>query len=308
VEIAVYENDKPIYISGFQLLSASHKNTLARALEKVNRKLKWDTIVNQITVQSLSRIRNGEQVIVLDGKSNLSKPEYLVYPLAIKNNANIFYADRSSAKSLFMMFLDILLSSGWVSNPFGLGILRHYKVLFLDWENDASTVGWQEQCLANGMEIEWLDIAYWHCSLPLAKCLPQIQKKINEIGADVIIIDSLGLATGGNLNDSEPALNFYNALRQLPVTPLIIAHTAKDVNNKRKTVYGNAFYENLARCIWELHKYQEEGSSELKLSLYNRKSPPFSGFHPPLGFEFKFDGDKTHVSLCEPREDERNEN
>jgi hypothetical protein len=305
VEIAVYENEKPIYISGYKLLSVSHKDNLARSLKKLNTKLNWDVIINQITIQCLSRIRMGDPLVVLNNELGSVKPEYLLTPLFVANNINIIYADRSSAKSLFMTFVDILLTLNWESNPFGLQSGKEHVVLFIDWENDPNTVGWQKQCLIRGMGMEWLDIHYLHCSIPLVKCLSSIQQKINEIGADVIIIDSLGVAIGGNLNDSEPALNFFSALRQLPVTPLIIAHTAKDKNNSRKTVYGNAFYENLARSIWELSKSQQVGSNELILSLYQRKSPPFSGYHNPLGFRFVFDADKTLVNICEPQNDVR---
>jgi hypothetical protein len=307
VEIAVYEKEKPIYISGYKLLSISHKESLSRALKNINDKLKWATIVNQITVQCLSRIRNGEPLVILNNEVCSAKPEYLFYPLFVKNNANIIFADRSSAKSLFMTFVAILLTLHWEDNPYGFVIPRENRVLFLDWENDSNTVGWQKQCLARGIGSEWLDLPYLHCTMPLVKCLPQIQQKINEVGADTIIIDSLGVAVGGNLNDTEPAMNFYGALRQLPVTPLIIAHTSKDKENKRKTVYGNAFYENLARSIWEVNKYQVRGSREMILSLYQRKSPPFSGYCDPLGYQFVFDGDKTLVNISEARGDERDE-
>ena len=308
VEISVYEKEKPLYISGYKLLSVSHKESLARVLKKVNTNFSWDTIVNQITVCCLAKIREGEPIVYLGNDLDIQRPEHLVEPLFVKNNVNIVYADRSSAKSLFMTFIDVILSLGWFDNPYGLGVVnKTCKVLFLDWENDKQTVGWQVQCLLNGLGLGGFELAYLHCSQPLIKCLPQIQQKINEVGADVVIIDSLALAVGGNTNDSEPALNFYGALRQLPVTPLIIAHTAKDKSNTRKTVYGNAFYENLARSIWEASKNQVPGTSELILSLYQRKSPPFSGYHAPLGFRFKFDGDNTYVNLCEALPDPRNE-
>ena len=106
-----------------------------------------------------------------------------------------------------------------------------------------------------------------------------IQNKIQETHTDVVIIDSLGASVGADLNATEPAFQFFTALRQLPVTPLIIAHTAKDINNKRKTVYGNAYYSNEARVTWEITKQQEPDSSELTISLFNRKPAPFTGIH-----------------------------
>jgi hypothetical protein len=305
VELAIYENEKPIYISGYKLLSISHKESLSRALGKLKSGLKWEIIVNQITVQCLSRIRNGESVVYISDQRVIDKPKYLIEPLFVENNVNIIYGDRSSAKSLFMTFIDLMFYFEWEYNPFGLSLSGKHTALFLDWENDSNVTSWQTKCLALGVEVESFSLPYLHCSKPLIKCLSHIQQKINEVGADVIIIDSLGVAVGGNLNDTEPALNFFSALRQLPVTPLIIAHNAKDMNNKIKTVYGNAFYENLSRSIWEVVKTQGINSPELVLTLHHRKSPPFSSYHRPLGFKFKFDADRTVVSLCEAQEDKR---
>ncbi len=308
-EISVYEKDRPIYISGFKLLSISHKESLARALNKVRKmeSCQWETVINQLTVKCLSKIREGESVVMLDGSKGDQRPQYLLPPLFVKNVPNIIYADRSSAKSLFMTLIDIILSIPYYDNKLNLPINYDdgHRVLFLDWENDQTTTDWQKQCILRGMDLGLIDLAYLHCNIPLAKNIAFIQSKINEIKADVIIIDSLGVAVGGNLNDSEPAITFFNALRQLPVTPLIIAHTSKDINNKRKTVYGNAFYENLSRSIWEVSKRQEPNSSELILTLYNRKCPPFANYHQPLGFKFIFNGNSTKVSTCEPESDKR---
>jgi len=242
---------------------------------------------------------------MLDNKVGSKRPEYLIYPLFVQNNANVIYADRSSAKSLFMMLITLMLQLN--CDAYNLKTNGSRVILWLDWENDAKTTGWQKECLLKGLGLEdvEVDVAYLHLSRPLVNSIPQIQKKIEEVKADVIVIDSLGVAVGEDLNKSEPAIIFFNALRQLPVTPLIIAHTAKDKNNTHKTVYGNAFYENLARSIWEATKIQEPGANELKFSLYQRKSPPFSGYQKPLGFKFMFDGDKTYVDICEPAPDDR---
>jgi hypothetical protein len=304
-EISVFQNDKPIYVSGFKLLSITHKEALVKALKFINKDIPWAVIVNQVAVQSLIRIRTGEEVIFLDNLHEIKRPEYLIHPLFVKNVPNIIYGDRGSAKSLFMSFVDLLLYLKWENNPFNLTIPSEHKVLILDWENDSDVTKWQVRSLSLGIDVEYFSLAYLHCSRSLVKSLFHIQKKINEIGADTIIMDSLGLAVGGNLNDSEPALSFFSALRQLPVTPLIIAHNAKDINNKYKTVYGNVFYENLSRSIWEVSKYQEPNSNELTLSMYQRKSPPFASYNSPLGFKFVFDEYRTRVSICEPQEDKR---
>jgi hypothetical protein len=315
-EIAVYDNDVPIYISGFKLLSISHKTELSRALHK-QKNIDWDKIINQISTLVLAEIRRGEEVIWLTSDYGKQAPEYLLKPMFIKNSPNIIYADQSSAKSLFMTLLDIVLQipeyeseQGFkFSELLGLESDKFHKVLFLDWENNPYITGWTKQCLVRGLggNIDGeIPIAYLHCALPLYKMLGHIQSKIEETKADTIIIDSLGASVGADLNATEPAFQFFTALRQLPVTPLIIAHTAKDINNKRKTVYGNAYYSNEARITWEITKQQEAGKPELTITLFNRKPAPFTAIHSPLAFRFLFDNDKTYVGKAEPTQDKQN--
>jgi len=305
-EICVYEGDYPLYISGIKLLSVSHKSALARAL-KTQRNLDWDRIINQATTKVMSDIRQGESVVMLDSEVGKERPEYLLYPLLVKNAPNIIYADKSSAKSLFVTLIDIILTLPWHDNPIGFPIDRKnsHRVLYGDWENDAQITGYQKSCLLRGMGLEWCDIPYLHCDRPLFDSVDHIRDKITLTGADVFIIDSLGMAVGDDLNLTKPAFNFYSALRQLPITPIIVAHTAKDITNRRKTVYGNAYYENEARSVWEISKQQEFGSNELTITLHHRKSPPFAGYHEPLAYRFIFEGNATTVELATPDTDKR---
>lgn len=304
-EIVVSQDNEPFYISGIKLLSVSHRTSIARSLN-TQRKLDWDKVLNQVTTMCLNDIRKGEEVIFLDESYGSKPPEYLIKPLFVKNAANIIYADRSSAKSLLMIMFDVAMTLPWWDNDIGLDVTNErHNVLFLDWENDPYVNGYQKESFIRGIGVGYCPIPYLRCNRPLADSLDHIKAKIDEVQADVVVIDSLGMAVGEDLNLTKPAFNFFNSLRQLPVTPLIIAHTAKDFNNKRKTVYGNAFYENEARSIWEVKKTQEEGSNTLISSLFQRKAPPFSGYSQPLAWQFTFDGGNTYVEKAIPVEDER---
>lgn len=310
-EIAISENDKNLYVSGFKLLSISHKIELARALSKI-KKIDWDKIINQITSLVLTEIRKGEDVIWLTSDYGITPPEYLLTPLFIKNSPNIIYADQSSAKSLLMTAVDIVLTLPDLGEPLNLYTSKHHNVLYLDWENNEYITGWNSQCLFRGMnndpDNENLPIAYLHCSLPLYKMVSHIQDKIKETNSDVVIIDSLGASVGADLNATEPAFQFFTTLRQLPVTPLIIAHTSKDINNKRKTIYGNAYYSNEARVTWEISKQQEPGTPELTVTLFNRKPAPFTAISNPIAFRFSFDGNRTSIEKTEPIQDKQSLN
>lgn len=310
-ELYFYHNNgsgkKLLHMGNANLLSSTMQREFIKALSTRGLELDWQTILTYISRDTIAHLREGESVVWLGEEHGKKAPEYLLPPLFVKNVANIIYADRSSAKSLFAILVDISLTLPWHDNNLGLKIKPKdiHKVLYLDWEGDAEMMGWQKECILRGIGIEWCDIPYLHCSRSLAQDIMYIQNKIADIEADVVIIDSLGMAVGDDLNLTKPAFAFYAALRQLPVTSLIIAHTSKDINARRKTVYGNAYYENEARSIWEITKKQALGSNELTITLNHRKPPPFAGYHEPLAWRFIFEGNKTFIETCEPDSDKR---
>ncbi len=297
------------------LLSISARNTLVKTIKDscINEDLlfyDWAQIVNKISSMVVRDIRKTDPVIYLDTEYGNTPPEYLISPLLLKDSPNIFYAERSSAKTLFANLLSIVLTLPYHDNKLGMNIppdISH-NVLLLDWESNKEIAGWQKECLVRGLGIGYCGHYYMKCSRPLHEMVDDILTAIDHYKADVVIIDSLGMAVGDDLNLTAPAFLFWGSVRQLPVTPIILAHTSKDINSKRKTVYGNAYYEAEARLIWELDKQQEVGSSELNLTLHNRKAPPFKAIHESLGYRFTFDERNTYVEKSEPQTDKRTVN
>jgi len=294
------------------LLSVSARNTLAKAIRDSSfteelRYYPWDTIIHQVCNITLRELRKGEDIEMLNADHGNKAPEYLLYPMFVKNSPTILYAERSSAKSLFAVLISIILTLPWHDNPYDLIISSRdrHTVLYLDWESDGSITGWQKERLLKGLGLGFCDIHYLHCNRPLVDSVDNLLDAIGKCKADVVIIDSLGMAVGDDLNITAPAFAFWGAVRQLPVTPIILAHTSKDMTNRRKTVYGNAYYEAEARGVWELEKQQDYDSEELTLSMFHRKPPPFAGYHKPFGFRFTFMEGGINVMPCEPVLDKR---
>lgn len=259
----------------------------------------WEKIISQVINITVNDLRKGDPVVELGLSPEYPEPEYVIYPLLIKNTINTFYADRSSAKTLFVSLLDIVMSLPWTDNPLNFNIgNKASKVLYLDWESNQQVMETTYGRLLKGTGIGFCPTHYRHCALPLSEDIGAIKTIITKEQIDVIIIDSLGMAVGDDLNPTAPAFQFFSALRQLePVTSILIGHTAKNIEGRRKTVYGNAYYENEARNIWEIKKNQEPHSPELNITLFHRKPPPFAGIHEPLAYRFTFDNQTTQVSL-----------
>ncbi|MGI2336853.1 MAG: AAA family ATPase [Dehalogenimonas sp.] len=282
-----------IHRSTFNFSSDVARTRMIKALsEKTSGlDLDWSGILEQTCYYTLGRQRRGESAVEIDSsQSDIQPPEYLLHPFLIKNYPSIFFGDPSSGKSLVSHLVSATLTLPWKGNPMKWQAPKEpHRVLFLDWETDRSTVSWTSKCIEQGMNTGPLYLHYRRCGRPLCDDVEQIAEWIVETGADVTILDSLGMAVGGDLNATEPALNFWTAWRQLKTTSLILAHVKKDQGDgAKRTVYGNQYYTAEARCIWEVKKIQEAGEDQLDIALFHRKPPPFAKLHQPLGLHFDF--------------------
>jgi len=281
------------------------RKELARNLTTKNPKLPWTELVEQLCYGVQERARKGEPVIELTTIGNIKPPEYLLYPLIVKNYPNVIFGDPSSSKSTIAVIIAQVVMLPWADNPMGMTEPnRSVKVLYLDWETDADTIQWQTTMLQKGIEgMEIMFLNYRQCSQPLASDIEQIKSHIADTKAELIILDSLGLASGGELKETQSALGFYSALRGLKITSLILAHNSKDRESKTRSIYGNQFFTAQARNVWEVRKTQELDSSEIDIALFHRKPPPFSGLHRPIGFKIVFDNavGKMNIEQSDPK-------
>jgi hypothetical protein len=276
----------------FNFSDSPSRDKLAKSLS-LKLEAPWSSILEQVSVYTLERFRRGEPVVHLSTHdAEIKPPEYLLRPFIIKNYPTILFGDPSGAKSLTAQVFSALLYLPWYDNPLGLSVPSSSKrVLYLDWETDEATIKWSLSCLSRGMDIGILDVAYRRCNVPLSHDLDRIQQYIGEEKADLTIFDSLGLAAGGDLNSSLSALDFWTAWRSLHTTSLILAHVAKNGEDKKRSTYGSQYFTAEARSIWEIKKSQEPDSSEMDVAMFNRKPPPFSRLHGPIGIHFDFEGD-----------------
>jgi hypothetical protein len=147
------------------------------------------------------------------------------------------------------------------------------------------------------MDLPHLHIYYRACSRPLIDDLEAIQKDIMDKKSNFVVIDSAGKACGGDIKDAGVVNDFFAALRQLGVTPLVIHHTAKDEATKTKTPYGSVYFLNNARSVWEVQQEQQAGDNEFVLSLNNAKVNE-SPREKPIGLRVTFDNEFAKTKFC----------
>jgi hypothetical protein len=165
-------------------------------------------------------------------------------------------------------------------------------VLYLDYESEASDLINRANRLRRGhFKFASSEPCYRRCHIPLVDDLPALQCHIAEKNIKFVVIDSLAAACGAELERAETAIRFFSALRSLRVASLILAHVAK--NSEEKSIYGSVFFSNFSRSVWELKKVQEAGDRNIRVGLYHRKSN-LSLLERPIGLKLTF-SDAVHI-------------
>jgi hypothetical protein len=169
-----------------------------------------------------------------------------------------------------------------------------WKVLFLDWEMSAQDVRGRVKMLQAGDPRLTATPDYRRCYQPLADDLSELKKVVSDGGYDVLLIDSLAMAAGGQeLERADSAIRFNAALRSLNCTSLIIGHTPKpQEDQKERHLYGSVFFHNLCRVSWECRR---EGDT---LGLYQKKNN-LGPRHEPIGFTMAIDPEAETCCVLE---------
>jgi hypothetical protein len=290
------EGNKPIYPQTHLNFNSEQTRTrLARTLESQDSRWKWQEIINQLALAVIDRARRGEPVRELWTNEKIKAPEFILEPILYKGLPTIIFGEKAVCKSTLALVMYACLILPWWDNPLGLiAPARPFKALIADYEVDYDVAQWNAKRLQEGMELPAFPLYYRRCALPLADDIEQLHRHVADIGAEVLIVDSLGPAVGGDLKDPGQALRFTTALRQLKCSALIIGQTSKDRESKVKSVFGSTFFEYYARNIWELRKVQDEGEDALDIALYNTYHNLGRKFKA-MGFHLSFNGVGTRI-------------
>lgn len=281
--------------TGSRYLNRTHMNLLASPTRKkfakeMEERLEgppWEEMIERMAFDVLAMDRAGEPVMEITTSDEIVEPRHLIYPMVPERQPTIIYGPGSAGKSLFCLILGIQAFLPGSSPHLGLKADRAVPFLYLDWETDEGEITYRTQCLQAGLKLPEIFFHYRRCALPLADDLEQVQRVVLDKGIGLVICDSLGLACGGDLNQAEPAIRFYGALRQLGTTSLITAHEAKDETSAGKGPYGNVYFLNLARSVWRIKKAQVAGEDNYKIILKHTKVN--SGkLQKPLGYDLSF--------------------
>lgn len=180
-------------------------------------------------------------------------------------------------KSYLALYFGILVGHGAAQN--GLAAVRG-PVLYLDWELNAETVGGRLKALWAGHPELCQSVPYYQrCEAPLHEEVGEIAEYVAEHGVQFMILDSVAMACGGDLNKPETAIKLPRTLRQIGCSSLLLAHISKlTPEGNERSACGSDFFRELARNVWELERGESDGPTRVILT---HKKNNFGPYHAP---------------------------
>jgi hypothetical protein len=292
-----------LHTTKVNLLATPTMNSLAKRLKENSADAPWADILTFVTGKTLEVSRKGEPIEeIWPAEGDSLQVEYLLEPTLYRNHPTVWFGDYGSLKSLAALATAYIVQLPYHDNDLGLITADDPTLcLYLDYEDDPSSFRRRWSALERGFGQGTMPILYKRMTTTLADSVESLQRTISDKNIGLLIVDSLGPAARGNLNDPEPAIKYHAALRQLAITSLTLAHTSKDQFTKRRTIFGSVFFTNLARSVWECKAEQETAEDEAVVSLKHAKAN-LSRLHLPLGYRFTFTDDSITVVKADLRD------
>ena len=282
------------------LLAPRSASSLATELNKLYDQVAWGTILDHMSTYVLDSERKGEPMILLrSSDAKINPPEYILEPFIVKGVPNVIFGESGSHKSTIAALLGITCTFPWTDNPMGWRApATRRKVAYLDWEEYKDNALWKIGAIADGTGLGYVEMPYRRCKIPLAEDLDQIAYWLEDFGAEITIIDGLGMAAGGDQNSSELAIRFWSAWRQLNTTSLIVGHTTKSrAEGKANSIFGSMYYTAESRNNWEVTYASHENGLDYDVCLTHRKAPSFDRKRSPIGLHISYAPNNGGVSF-----------
>ena len=292
-----------MHLARLNLTSTRERSQLATSLSQHSNgaiKMDWKTALEWTCVAVLSKHREGEPVRKVGNQPRQEPNRYRLSPILLEGQPNMIYGPGGTGKTTLAVLLALQVQAG--QGFLGMRPIEG-PVLWLDYETSAEEINGIVKRLKDGMALEPdIEIAYRYCSQPVADDIVAIQRMVNETQAQLVVIDSVGTACGGEPEAADVVLKYFLALRSLRVTTLSLDHVAKENRENRgnRGPFGSVYKWNACRNIWEALKSSSD-NGHLVVGLHHRKINA-GPLLKPLGFKFTFEPDSILPEKTDARQ------
>lgn len=296
----LFDEFPPIKHLHFNLQNTKARQDIVRRLEALSLPVdfNWLSLVDQVCDIAIDSLRKETPIENINIEPFSRGTNYLLYPLLVRGQPNTIYGTGGFGKSILADYIAVLVQFGiagldWVVEP--------GNVLYLDWETDVDTHRRRIKAMKKGLDITDTDeIMYRFCDHDLIDEIDSIRKVVADKKVELVIVDSQMAATSNprpGLDASQEASAFYNALRTLQCTVLIIDHITKlgmSENSGTDTAYGSVVKYNRTRNQFFVRRTQEPGDTFIEMALVHKKFND-GRLQKPFGLRIDFTEIETDV-------------
>ena len=275
-----------LFYGRVNFLSLSGRESLCRYLGRQMNDTPWQEILEIVFRKTIHSTRRGENLIEITTEDEVAHIDFSVWPFLQTNQPTTLFGDGASGKSYLAMMLAVAVKMHWFDNPLGLRMPDEQpdnEVVWLDYETSQEDFTRRLKRFTSGMNLGYCSIIYRRCSHNISDEIDELSLLVNAHNPALIVIDSIGAACAGDLHGSEAPTMFFNSIRRMAGAKLLLFHT-----NKERELYGNRFFWNFSRHVWEVKKQQAEGDDRISVGLFHRKANETKLFEP-IAFDMIFD-------------------
>ncbi len=254
----------------FNLSATRTRTEWIKTLTEREPEIDWYSAIEQACTLALRRWRDGSPFIDLSQVEPRGEDIYLLRPFVIEGAASGVFADGGTGKSLFALAAAVSVATG--TNLLGFSPSRVGPVLYLDWEWDEEAHAERLQALGVGYGIEIPEeaIFYRREMASINEAAANIRAFIAAKGIVMVVVDSLGMARGGEPESAELTIKTFATMRTFGVPVLFVDHVAKHSTDKSHS-FGSVYTRNSARLMWRMDAEEAETMGPKRIGLVNTK-------------------------------------
>lgn len=258
-------DDNVLSSADFNLSSLKTRQERARHLDERARapEIDWLGLVEEFCHRVLAEVERGAPVVQLQRVevADTLETEFDIANLPLlRRLPTIWFGDGGCGKSYLSLYAAIgLAQSG-------------RNVLYCDWEFAQEDHAMRLRSICGSVP-DVPNLFYRRCQRPLDQDVTFLKQAIHQHRIEFLICDSIGFACGGAPEDSDSALRYFSAVRELgSIGSLHIAHINKSEQGDQKP-FGSVFWANGARSIWYVKRSDVEAEgADFTVAMMHRKA------------------------------------
>ena len=279
----------PVFRDQFSLSSSRTRSSTAKTLAetvrnsqgKLQEKSYWDNMLAEVCGFVEDAWNQPADVIDLSTVELDNSPRWLLKPYIERGNITTIFSRGDSLKSVLALGMGASVATGVsiIGDPLPIPS----PVVYLDWEDNQQTHARRLQAICKGHNLPLVPhIKYIKMRNSLKNDIRYIKEVVDRLQAELVIIDSLGISTGGDPSNTEATMHSLSSALSLGVSVIIVHHiTRESIKEGTLVSYGSAYIDNESRIMYALMKAKEAEAFQPVVGIYPKKSnngPPAVGY------------------------------